>query len=117
MNEKHKKVIYIAGPYRDPRGEYYVKCNIDNAEKAALFVWSNGGVALCPHKNTSFLGGACPDEVWLAGDLELLSRCDAVYAMPECFKSQGALKEIAYAKQHEIPIFSSQSLLLDFLKE
>jgi hypothetical protein len=110
------KVIYICGPYRDTRGEYFVKCNIDNAERAALFVWSNGGVALCPHKNTSFLGGACPDEVWLKGDIELLSRCDGLYAVPGFNKSKGAMAEIEFAKKNNIPIFYQQGALQEFIK-
>jgi len=104
------KVIYIAGKYRDKRGEFYVQMNIREAEQAALFVWVNGGVALCPHKNTSGLGGAflIDDQTWLAGDLELLSRCDAVWAIPNWVASAGAHDEVAFAKKNNIPVLFNQ---------
>ena len=116
------KVIYIAGPYR-AASEYQVKKNIDAAEEAALFVWANGGVALCPHKNTAFFGGACniPDETWLEGDIELLKRCDAVYALSSWRKSNGATDEIHLANELGMPVFEQgmidQRKLMQFLKE
>jgi len=67
------KVLYICGPYRGRR-----LVNIVRARSAALFVWRCGGVALCPHLNTAFFDGKMPDQVWLDGDLELLSRSDAI---------------------------------------
>jgi len=48
------KVIYIAGKYRDTRGEYWVRQNIRLAEFYAVRVWNIGAVAPCPHKNTTF---------------------------------------------------------------
>jgi len=113
------KVIFISGHYRDERGEFYVRCNIREAESAALFVWLNGGVALCPHKNTAGLGGAhgIPDTTWLDGDLELLDRCDAVYAIPGWDSSTGAKREVEFAKIRGIPVLYDQADLLKFLKE
>jgi len=74
------KVIFISGPYRSGNGEYHIRENIRRAEDAALQVWLLGAVALCPHKNTAFFGGAyaLPDSVWLAGDIILLSKCYAI---------------------------------------
>jgi len=112
------KVIYIAGCYRDPRGEFYVRMNIREAEQAALFVWKNGGVALCPHKNTSGFGGAfgIQDTTWLEGDLELLRRCDAIWAIPNYVDSQGAQKELEFAWGKGIPCLYSQADVLKFLE-
>jgi len=112
------KVIYIAGPYRDNRGEFHVRCNIREAERAALFVWMNKAVALCPHKNTAGLGGAygIPDSTWLNGDLELILRCDVVYAIPGWDTSEGALAEVEFAKSRGIPVLYDQAQVLDFLE-
>lgn len=101
--EPRLKVIYIAGPYRADT-EWGVVQNIRKAEEAALFVWRCGGVALCPHKNTALFGGACPDDVWLRGDLELLSRCDAVWMIGEWGESAGAQAEVQYAFEYGIPV-------------
>ncbi len=112
------KVIYIAGRYRDERGEYYVRCNIREAERAALFVWMNGGVAMCPHKNTAGLGGAfgIPDETWLKGDLELIKRCDAIWMLPGWESSTGARGELDYARECGIPELYNQADVLEYLE-
>ena len=100
------KVIYIAGPYRN-KSEYEVGENIRIAAEFALAVWRSGGVALCPHKNTAFFGGAynLPDDTWLKGDLELLSRCDAVLAVTGWITSSGTVAEISFAHERKIPVF------------
>lgn len=100
----NKTVVYIAGPYR-AKTEREVMLNIRRAESIALAVWQAGMVALCPHMNTAFFGGACDDATWLAGDLELLRRCDAVLLVPGWEESSGTIAEIEFARQHGIPVF------------
>ncbi len=116
-NSPRMKVVFISGPYRDPRGEYHVRRNIRHAEDEALFVWANGGVALAPHKNTAGLGGALgqSEEIWLAGDLELLYRCDAVYLIHGWERSCGALTEFEAAREVGLPILASRDEVLHFL--
>lgn len=111
------KVIYIAGPYRSRLGEWQVRLNIRRAEEAAVFVWQNGGVALCPHKNTAGMGGVpgCPDATWLRGDIELLKRCDALLAIDDWESSEGARMEVRYAEKAKIPVFYSADEVIDFL--
>jgi len=113
------KVIYIAGPYRSQKGEWFVRMNIRKAEDAAVFVWQNGGVALCPHKNTAGFGGlpGCPDNVWLQGDLELLGRCDAVWALDGWMESSGARGEVDYARRYGILVLHSHREVVDYLVE
>lgn len=110
------KVIYIAGPYRN-KSEYEVGENIRVAGWYSLHVWELGGVALCPHKNTAFFGGAynIPDDTWLKGDLELLNRCDAVYVTSNWSESSGATAEVEFAKNHNIPVLYTRQTLRDFL--
>ena len=105
------KIVYIGGPYRSPT-EYGVYRNIQRARDLALEVWAMGFVALCPHQNTAHFGGACPDEVWLKGDMEILSRCDAVCLVPGWQGSTGTLAEIEFAKLKGIPVFDGLSALV-----
>lgn len=100
------KVVYIAGPFRG-KSAWDIECNIRRAEKLALEVWRNGIAALCPHTNTRFFQGAAPDDVWLEGDLELLSRCDAVLMTPDWARSSGARAEEEFANKHGIKVFYS----------
>jgi hypothetical protein len=110
-------VIYIAGPYRDSRGEYYVRQNIRKAERAALSVWLHGGIAICPHKNSSGLTGAMgiQDDVWLYGYLELLRRSDAIWLLEGWQNSQGATMEMEFARKNGIPTLYSQQDANDFM--
>lgn len=104
-NPKRKFVVYVAGPYRDRRGEYFVRQNIRKADAAAQWLWHLGAVALCPHKNTQAFGGMMDDSVFIEGDLELLRRCDAVLAIEGWNASEGASLEVAYATANGIPVF------------
>lgn len=109
------KLVYIAGPYRDDRGEWFVRQNIRAAEAAAVAIWAMGAVAVCPHKNTAGLGGACPDHVWLVGDIEMLRRCDAIYMLDGWGGSRGASAEWGFAKENGIPVFETLDTLKDWL--
>jgi hypothetical protein len=92
------KVIYIAGKYR-AKTEWDLIENIRHAEQAAIQLWQQGWSVICPHKNTSHFGGLCEDSVWLDGDLEIMKRCDAVYALKGWEDSIGATIEVDVARQ------------------
>lgn len=98
------KVVYVAGPFRGP-DHWAIAENIRNAERLALEVWRLGAACLCPHANTAHFQNAAPDDVWLDGDLEMLSRCDAVLMTPDWERSSGARAEHEFAKQRGIPAF------------
>lgn len=117
MMPERMKVVYISGRYRDPRGAFYIRANIREAERAALFVWKYGGVALCPHLNTALFDGAfgIPDDTWLKGDFELVRRCDAVWALPGWESSVGASAEVKLANEIGLPVLYDQADVLKYL--
>ena len=92
------KVVYIAGPYRADTPHGIVE-NIRRAEDVAITYWRRGYAVICPHKNTALLDGACPDETWLKGDLELLRRCDIIVMMKGYEHSTGARAELQEANK------------------
>lgn len=98
------KLVYVAGPYRADTEHGIIK-NIRAAEEVALRVWKSGAACICPHKNTSMLGGECDDEVWLRGDLEMLRRCDALVCVDGWQDSRGTVAEIGFAHDMFIPVF------------
>ena len=100
----NKKLVYVAGPYRADT-EYGVKLNIDRAEAVALKYWKAGYAVFCPHKNSSFMGGSCPDETWLEGGLAFLAKCDAIVMVMGWPGSEGSVKEVEFAEDHSIPVF------------
>lgn len=99
-----KKVIYIAGPFR-AENSWKIENNIRIAETFAYKIWSMGAAVICPHANTRFFHGSLPDNVWLDGDMAILNKCDAIVMLPFWFESQGAKKELEFAKSINIPIF------------
>jgi len=96
------KLAYISGPYRAETPHGIVE-NIRNAEAVAIELWRMGYAVICPHKNTALLDGACDDDVWLEGDLEMLRRCDVVVVLPKWVESEGTMDEIEEAMLNDIP--------------
>ena len=108
------KVVYVAGPFRGVN-HWEIAENIRNAERLALQVWRLGAAAICPHANTAHFQNAAPDEVWLAGDLAILQRCDALIATDDWYRSVGAIAELKYANSHHIPVFFNIESLAKWL--
>jgi len=77
---------------------------IEAARAIAVQLWCLGFAVICPHLNTAFLDGACPDDVWLAGDLVMLRRCDLVVMVPGWERSVGATAERDEALSRNIPV-------------
>jgi nucleoside 2-deoxyribosyltransferase len=98
------RVLYIAGPYSAPNA-WKREQNIRWAELVALDAWRHGYVPLCPHTMARFYAGAIPEATCLAGDLELLSRCDGILLITGWEASRGAQAERTFALQHGIPVF------------
>ena len=99
------RLAYIAGKYRDERGEYYVYENILAARRVAAELWAMGFAVVTTHANAFLLGGALgiPASVWLKGDQEILSRCDLIVMVPGWESSAGASDEHSLADTLSIP--------------
>jgi nucleoside 2-deoxyribosyltransferase len=102
-------LAYVVGLYRDPRGPYYIRENIREAEAVAAYLWQHGIPTLCPHLNTALMDGLAPDEVFLKGDLVMLARCDVLVTVPNWRRSQGTQQEILFAVDRRIPVYDSDS--------
>ncbi len=50
-----------------------------------------------------------PNQVWLMGGMELLSRCDAVYMLKEFRNSEGAMNELGLAQKLGIEIIYEEN--------
>ena len=108
-------LVYVAGPYRAPHN-WGIECNVRRAETLALEVWRSGHVALCPHTLSRFYQGTLPDATWLAGDLVMLERCDAVLLVEGWATSAGTRAEIVHARASDIPVFESLDELNEWTK-
>lgn len=109
------KIAYLAGPYRAAT-EWDVEQNIQRAEAAALQLWRQGYAVLCPHKNTAHFGGALPDQVWLNGSLEFMSRLrpdkgDIVVMLSGSEESDGTQNEKFHAHLHGLTVRSFAEIM------
>lgn len=102
------KVAYVAGPYRADT-IHGVAQNIQKARNVALRLWKLGYAVICPHSNTAFFDVACPDSVWLEGNIEILKRCDLVVLVDGWENSAGTRREVEVAAAYGIPIYVYQN--------
>ncbi len=110
------KLVYIAGPYRG-KSEAEVHDHIQAARSYAVRVWQAGAVAVCPHLNTAFMGGAVEDSAFLKGAVELMSRCDAVLAIPGHERSKGSLVEVKVARDQGMPVLTDLPSLMKWISQ
>lgn len=98
------RLVYIAGPYRAAT-HWGVEQNIIRAREVSAAVWALGIAAFCPHTNTAHMSGAADEDVFLAGTLEVLRRCDAIVLVPGWSVSTGTKAEVAEAHRLGLPVF------------
>ena len=103
-------LIYVAGAYAGD-----VASNITKAEQVSIALIRNGWHVFTPHKNTSGYEKYedLTKSTWLDMDLNILSRCDAMYVMDNWRGSSGTMGEIAFAQRIRLPIFWEDDLLPD----
>ena len=96
------KLIYIAGPYSAPT-ESGVFDNIMRARERGLALIKAGYAVIIPHLNSAFMP-VTRDEI-MPGDLEILSRCDAIYLLRGWRTSKGAQQEWKRAIASKLEIY------------
>lgn len=92
------KVAYIAGPYRAKNGSTILE-NVRRAEAVAIKYWRKGYAVFCPHLNSAFMDGICPDEMFLDAGLEFVRRSDVFVLMRDAEASSGTTRELSLARE------------------
>lgn len=110
------KLIYIAGPYRADT-PWEVEQNIREAEIAALCVAEIGLVPVIPHSMYRYFNESLSDDYFLRATIDIMTRCDAVYAFRKWMPSKGTDCEIATAKDLDIPVLTSLEHVRDYANE
>lgn len=106
------KLVFVCGPYNTGDREE----NIRNATELSKELWTLGYAVVCPHLNSQGFDdeGDFNTDCFNWGYLEILSRCDIVWAMEGWTKSPGASTEVAFAQHAGIPVVSSWERLNEF---
>ena len=94
------RMIYIAGKLRGQN----VSQNIALARKVAIKYWNKGDAVFCPHLNSGGMIGEAPEEIFIAGSLEILSHCNTIVMMKGWGKSEGAKDEFAFACERDLRV-------------
>jgi len=97
-------VVYVAGPISAETG-YQVEMNIRAAEEVARDLLNLGFAPICPHSFERFHQGLLDYDDWMRVDLEILSRCDAIFMVHGWEGSKGSMAELNWAHQNDYPIF------------
>jgi hypothetical protein len=99
------KIAYIIGPYR-AHTIYGIRCNIIAAEQVGAEMAAYGVFPYIPHKNTAYFDGLAPDKLWLEGNLEIIRRgiADFAVVVPGWEESSGSVGEIKLHHELNIPV-------------
>jgi len=101
------QVIYLSGPITLGDRE----ANFRQAADAQKRLMAAGFAVINPMLSMRLPGAwAIPHEAWIANDLPIIERCDAVLRLPGI--SVGADIETAFALENNIPVFDSIEELL-----
>lgn len=95
-------LLYVSGPYSGDTEK-----NILQARDIAAQLWEMGHAVICPHTNTALferIGTATYDQ-YIAGDLQMIARCDGLVMTPDWKASKGANIEFDYATSLGIPVW------------
>ena len=101
-NKGRKKLVYIALPYYGNTEKY-----IADTEKASIELIKRGFNVVTPHKSTTGYGlyGDIEGKKWKNQiNLNLLSKCDAIYTLNNSNDSEDTAAVIAFAKGNNLPI-------------
>ena len=90
--------VYVAGPYRNQRGTWFVRENIRAAELVGAEVAKMGAIPIVPHLMWAGWDGLVPDETFLAWGLSVLDMCDVLVVLPNSDKSAGTFGEYKRAR-------------------
>jgi hypothetical protein len=111
MTSRRSVLVYLAGPY-SPYMDYdnflhTTATNLIVARRGAAELWDLGFTVHCPHLNTANFEDECKCtyEDYLAGDFEIIKRCDAVFFLPDWQRSCGSIQERRLALSKGIPCY------------
>ena len=99
-------ILYVAGPFRAETWEG-IQENIENAKKVAKELWERHHAPICPHANTDWPPESCgaTQDDYLQGDILILARCDGIVMVPGYQDSEGAMKELQFAQNRDMPVW------------
>ena len=99
-------LLYVAGKYKG-KNEIEKLQNIGLARQTAIELWNSGYTVICPHLNTLDFEyyTSLTNEEFVERDLLIVERCDGIVMLENWRDSNGAIKELEHAKEHDLAIY------------
>lgn len=112
-----RPIVYIAGKLSDMAVKYLK--NVSNMMEEAEKVKELGMVPIIPALDLlqGIKFGYDHYGDYFNMNIQILTRCDAVYLCPGWETSKGTLKEIRVAKHYDIPVIDDLYVLADWCRE
>lgn len=105
-------LVYVAGRYTAPTpAGVEENCRIAREVGVQLAACGKNVFPVIPHQTGRDIEHIGDYEYWIAGTLELMRRCDVVYACPGWETSKGTLAELAEAERLGIPVIRNDLTL------
>lgn len=110
------RLIYVAGAIAADTA-WEREQNIRVAEVLALDIAKMGFAVFCPHSQTRYYDGELSHDEWMERDLEVLSRCNAIFMCSNWRGSKGAMAEHEWARVRGMKILYGLGEVAAYLKE
>ena len=107
-------LVYVIGAYSG--SSKTIRANIAKAEAASIMLVRAGFHVITPHKNIAgyeqYEDESITYDTSTAMNLDILSRCDAIYVLDSAKDSNGSQMEIGFAREHLIPRLTDSDIRL-----
>lgn len=106
--EPKQLVIYVAGPYSGASAKE-ISENVRAAELVGQEILRRGHAVICPHSMTHDwdIGTGINYETFIATDLTILGRCDAICMVEGWERSKGSVGELHEAQRLGLRVFGN----------
>lgn len=94
-------LVFISGKY----GQGDVERNVSSAYFVSQELWQKGFSAISPHLNTKYFGLSISHKKLIKGDLEILSKCDAIIMLEGWEESEQCVLQKQFAEERYIPVY------------
>ena len=109
--ETKMKLAYIIGPLTASSIHNRI-LNIRKAEELSIALWSAGYAVICPHLNSGLLQGACHEQDFIDGYIEILKRCDFAVVSSEQAHNKNSIIETEYCIDNNIPVYPADMCII-----
>ena len=122
MDNQKPILIFISGPFRGDHA-WAVELNVRRAEHAMIDILRLGAeldvslMPVCVHTMFRHFHGAIPLAPILAGDIELMTRCEVVFMLDQWANSLGASDEYLCARSMKKEIVGDIDELRQYVED